>query len=117
MPGYANVKPGVGRAVLEEGETIEDAWTELNRRAKEWHKKEYPHLCETESEPVTQQLVKIMKEPIIRSKQPEQDRIDLLTADIYSCKDLKTLETYRLMAKSDSILQAAYDQQYEKFSK
>lgn len=44
MPGYNNVKPGVFRAILEEGDTLEGAWTELNRRAKEWHKKEYPHI-------------------------------------------------------------------------
>lgn len=44
MPGYANVKPGIGRATLDEGETPEQAWTELNRRAQAWHRKEYPHL-------------------------------------------------------------------------
>src|ERR1700760_2338424 len=44
MPGYNNVKPGIGRVILEEGDTPEQAWTELNRRAQEWHKKEYPHL-------------------------------------------------------------------------
>lgn len=46
MPGYANVKPGASEIVLAPGEQIEDAWTELDRRAKAWHRKEYPHLYE-----------------------------------------------------------------------
>lgn len=44
MPGYANVKPGSSEIILEPGEEIEDAWSELNRRAQAWHRKEYPHL-------------------------------------------------------------------------
>lgn len=44
MPGFSNVKPGAVEIILEEGETIEDAWSELNRRALAWHKKEFPHL-------------------------------------------------------------------------
>lgn len=43
MPGYNNVKPGASEINLEPGETIEQAWTELNQRAMAWHKKEYPH--------------------------------------------------------------------------
>jgi len=46
MPGYNNVKPGTGTIVLEEGETMEEAWSELYRRAIQWHKKEFPHLYE-----------------------------------------------------------------------
>lgn len=53
MPGFSNVKPGVVEIVLEEGETIEDAWSELNRRALAWHRKEFPHLYEQPSPPLS----------------------------------------------------------------
>ena len=49
MPNYGNDRPGVERAVLEDGETMESALTELNQRIIEWHKKEYPHLYPAES--------------------------------------------------------------------
>ena len=44
MPNYGNDRPGVEYAILEDGETMEQALTELNQRIIEWHKKEYPHL-------------------------------------------------------------------------
>jgi hypothetical protein len=44
MPNYGNDRPGVEYAILEDGETMEHALTELNQRIIEWHKKEYPHL-------------------------------------------------------------------------
>lgn len=53
MPGYSNVKPGIVEADLEPGETIEQAWSELNRRAMEWHKKEYPHCYEQRDPPLS----------------------------------------------------------------
>lgn len=44
MPGFSNVKPGAVEIILEDGETVEEAWSELNRRALAWHKKEFPHI-------------------------------------------------------------------------
>lgn len=56
MPGFSNVKPGAVEIILEAGEEVEDAWSELNRRALAWHKKEFPHLYE-ESVPLKSHFV------------------------------------------------------------
>src|ERR1700733_6641571 len=112
MPGYANVKPGASEIVLAPGEQIEDAWTELDRRAKAWHQKSYPHLYDAVPNPGPS----LPEGPLVRSKQPEQERIALLIADIYSCPDLKILESYQLMVKKDPQLQAAYDMQLQRLN-
>lgn len=44
MPNYGSDHPGVVEAILENGETMEEAWTKLNQRMIDWHMNEYPHL-------------------------------------------------------------------------
>lgn len=44
MPGYNNDKPAVVEAILEEGDTMEDCLSALNKRLTAWHQKEYPWL-------------------------------------------------------------------------
>lgn len=126
MPGYANVKPGSSEIILEPGEEIEDAWSELNRRAQAWHRKEYPHLYQEEkgwtpgSDFPQHMKTEVTYGPlpiISKDKEPEERTIGIAIADIYSCESLKVLETYRLMAKSKPELQAAYTQQFAKLSK
>lgn len=46
----------------------------------------------------------------------EADPVAGLIADIYTCDNLKVLESYRLLAKKDKQLQAAYDQMFVKLS-
>lgn len=123
MPGYSNVKPGIGRAILEDGDTLEGAWSELNRRAQEWHKKEYPHLHEEITQqgsngiPLPDEYVRFDSIGVIKQeRKPEDQRIAALIADIYSCSELKVLESYRIMVKANSELQAAYDMQKNKLS-
>lgn len=50
-------------------------------------------------------------------KEPAENTIAGLIADIYSCQELKVLESYRIVVKKDPQLQAAYDQMFEKLSK
>lgn len=50
-------------------------------------------------------------------KEPAENTIAALIADIYSCQELKVLESYRIMVKKDQQLQAAYNQMFEKLSK
>lgn len=45
---------------------------------------------------------------------PEDQRIEAIIADIYSCDELKVLESYRLLAKKEPALQAAYDNMLKK---
>lgn len=44
MPNYGSDHPLVIEAMLEPGETKEEAWSKMNQDMIEWHKKEYPHL-------------------------------------------------------------------------
>jgi len=49
------------------------------------------------------------------SKQPVEVK-PTTVEDIYSCKDLTVLSSYRLIVKSNPGLQKAYDEQYKKLS-
>lgn len=71
-----------------------------------WFTKNYPALDQQPTET-----------SISKTKEPEDRRIGVLVADIYSCESIKILETYKLMAKTKPELQAAYDQQYQKLIK
>lgn len=55
-----------------------------------------------------------LREVVEVSKMNEDQRIAAIISDIYSCKELKVLESYRLMVKSNPQLQEAYDQQFKK---
>lgn len=115
---FGNVRPGVVEATLKPGETMEQALDELDERLNAWHRKKYSHLyqdnkpIEFEQGPINGTLPIISEE-----KEPEARRIGVLVADIYSCLDIKTLETYKFLAKTKPELQAAYTQQLEKLSK
>jgi hypothetical protein len=51
MPNFSNDTPGVVEVILEDGDTIESVWTELNQRAIAWHRAEYPHLYQEGNKP------------------------------------------------------------------
>lgn len=47
--------------------------------------------------------------PIITDgERPTRDTVDFILEDIQSCKEIKVLETYRLIAKKNPILEEAY---------
>lgn len=56
--------------------------------------------------------------PVIAAEKPlpEDQRIASLIADIYSCQELKVLESYKLIVKTNQSLQEAYDQMLKKLS-
>lgn len=87
---------------IQEGETKLDAYRrglkELDQIAADLRKEAHPEIAGN------------------LSKEPEDRRIGMEIADIYSCEDLKTLETYKFIAKSNPELQAAYNQQYAKLN-
>jgi hypothetical protein len=45
----------------------------------------------------------------IQKPEPEETRIGLLIQDIESCKDIKTLESYKFLVKGKQDFQTAYD--------
>lgn len=121
---YGNTRPGVVEAILKPGETLEDALDELDERLTAWHKKRYPHLYEDATQqqsngiPLPDGYVRFESIGVLKQERTSEDqRIAALIADIYSCAELKVLESYRIMAKANPELQAAYDQQKDKLSK
>jgi hypothetical protein len=48
---------------------------------------------------------------------PKQDRVQQLIQDIGTCKDLKVLESYKLMVKANPDLQTAYDNKLKDLKK
>lgn len=107
---------------IQEGETKLDAYRrglkELDQIAAELRKEANPHLYPDLSgiKQDGREIYKYREEAAAFDKQPEEIKIGIAIADIYSCESLKVLETYRLMAKSKPELQAAYDQQKKKLS-
>ena len=110
---------------IQEGETKLDAFRrglkELDQIASELRKEANPHLYPDLSwtkQDGKETLVSREKEVIAAfNNQPEERKIGILLADIYSCESIKVLESYRLIAKLKPELQAAYNQQFEKLSK
>lgn len=92
---------------LEEGQSVEQALDMAKKTVDEWN------LANNSFSPVdsSSQVNDIKIE-----KDHTGNRVAALISDIYSCKELKVLESYRIMAKSSPELQAAYDQQFKKLS-
>jgi hypothetical protein len=101
---------------LGEDDLQEDAWDDAKQRAEAWAAKNFPALDREAARMLSYGQAGSAKE-IIQQKTPEDQRVAALIADIYSCTELKTLESYRIMAKAKPELLAAYEQQYEKLSK
>lgn len=104
---YLQDKVGI-EAFVNEGETIAQALTRAKKEIDEWHESAWP-------------LLKVdtgLQEPaIIQTEKPStEDRIAQLIKDIQSCTEVKVLESYKLIAKNNACLRAAYDQQYEKLT-
>jgi hypothetical protein len=47
---------------------------------------------------------------------PEDQRVALIIADIYTCTDKLVLESYKLMARTNAEIQAAYDLMMKKLT-
>lgn len=78
------------------------------------HMKRYPHLYNEKGEPLYE------KAPMddecrgvkVRDISPEESRLSATQSiinDINTCKEVKVLESYRLIAKSNPEIQTAYD--------
>lgn len=109
---YLNQRLG-GEVILEEGETLADAWAKMKQDANDFHKASYPHLYEKDvtlniNIPPPYGVAEQIPEQKIN---PEEKRIGVFVEDIMGCKDLKTLESYKFIVKSNPELQGAYDLQ------
>lgn len=105
---YLQERPGINAdIVLEEGEDQEactlKALHYLKALTDKFHIEANPHIdhkAPTPGSPL----------PDIQSrKTPKEDTIAQLIADITSSGDVKVLESYKLMVRSNPLFQAAYD--------
>lgn len=103
--------------ILQEGDTPEKALdyvletvTAWNESIKKIHPKEPP--LDLTGIPM------YLASQVIRSEKtiPEDQRIQSLVDDIYSCREVIVLNSYKLLAKTHPALQQAYDEMLKKLS-
>jgi hypothetical protein len=91
-------------APVKEGQTWDYVWDELERQAIEKHFNKYKELYEMRG------TVERTIEPIIQTNESSKEKQVLaIIASINTCTELKVLESYRLIAKSNPQIQEAYN--------
>lgn len=103
--------------ILQEGETPEKALDYALETVTAWNestKKAQPNMPPMDLTGLPPHLAT----QVVRSDRPvpEVERKRKLMDDIYSCTELKVLESYRLLAKSSPELQQSYDEMLKKLS-
>ena len=108
LGSYQSEKIGV-EISINEGENAMEALDTAKKLCQEFHEKNNPEPFvsgETIIQPaLTEPIPEIKIDKKTAKEQQEQKLID----DINSCTELKVLESYRLIAKSNEKLQTAYD--------
>lgn len=114
---YLNVRVGVELEVPDDGDMkseINTLWDNILAI----HMERYPHLYTKEGKPLYEGYkgegdecrgtqIKNVEEPI--KKEPKRSAEDEMVSSILSCKELKVLESYRLIARNNPIFQEAYN--------
>lgn len=102
--------------ILQEGDTPEKALDYALETVTAWNQsiKKLPIEWEKIADlpPSLKPTITIQSEPQIS----EHQRLLSLIGDIYSCDELKILESYRLLAKSHPAIQEAYDNMLKKLT-
>lgn len=112
---YSNERIGI-EAMLDEGEKPEEAISQLKQMVEEFHKQSNPQFYQEGGE-VGMAYPEILagREPI--TQDAKEKRVLLLIGDINSCKEVKVLESYRLIAKQIPEIQSAYEKKMQELSK
>lgn len=102
----------------------QDALDDGKERAEAWFNSRYPPVDKFSAYgcDVTQGIDVSRPTSGPLSRQVEKDyqedkRIAIIISDIYSCAELKVLESYKFVAKQSPEIQSAYNQMFEKLSK
>ncbi len=85
------------------------ALDEAKKLVEQYHKENNQHLFhdQTPDVPVTSQIIRQMG---------PRSREDQIEADIRTCKDVKVLESYKLIAKSNPVLKMAYNEKFQELT-
>lgn len=109
IEAYRNFKMNI-EGSLQPGETYDEAVLDAFRKVMSAGDKVYAELKIPMS---TQSSINSL--PVIRSQEDAIADADLFV-QIYSCNELKVLESYKLIVKGKPELQQAYDEMYLKLS-
>lgn len=108
---YQNEKIGL-EASIDKGEDPLEVLAELKSIAEKFHRENNPGLyTQTNPEP----FYTVREEPSTGTPlliQEPRTAVPLIIQDIGTCTSIKTLETYKFIAKSNPEIQAAYDSKY-----
>jgi hypothetical protein len=102
LGNYSSERIGVDM-VLNEGEDAKFALSECKKLVEEYHREseaEYPHQC------IEERIIPVNK-----------STAEHLADEINSCKEVKVLESYKLIVKNDSGLQLLYDSKHKSLTK
>lgn len=85
------------------GETPEQLMDRVAKIHEEWFKKKYNPLADLE--------LGFGKEAVqeIQVQKPEEHRVGILAEDIVSCKDLVTIDSYRLLVANNATLKPVWE--------
>lgn len=106
---YLQEKVGL-EASLDPGDDEQGVLEWLKEKVEKFHADNNPEQVDNAFNALTQAV--ITEKPI-----PADQRIAVIIADIYSCKELKVLESYKLMVKGNPELETAYEEMKNKLSK
>ncbi len=112
---FLNAKIGL-EATLEEGDNIEECYHKLSEEVKALARKEQVGLFEI-IEPANEMPQQGWTSYTPPKNTVEERRIGDIDKDIRSCKDVRVLETYRLLVKKNPEFKPVYDEMHEKLSK
>lgn len=100
-------KEWVGTDVeIEEGEDIDEVYRQVKAKVHQMVTGYLPEPMAVRPIPVPQQLG---PREIKVDKVPEEERVSKLIEDLNTCTSIKVLESYKLIAKLNPSVQAAYD--------
>jgi len=109
LGAFINEKVGV-EMTIDEGEDVMSVLNEAKKLVTTFHYESNKELYEMKGTKVTDI---VDGEPIIKLD-AKQSQTQSIIKDISTCTELKTLEAYRLIAKSNKEIQTAYDNQFKK---
>lgn len=108
LQAYANEKIGI-EVELDETDDLDTVFQELKTKVERLHIENMPVLVA--SNPIIEQVQQI-KEPPKPKLSPEETMIN----EINTCKELKVLESYRLIVKKNPKYQEIYDRKLKELT-
>lgn len=113
---YENIQLGM-EGTVDPGETYEEAVVKAHQQIVASFEEIWPFAnLDTGFGPGVQPSQQTPLSEIKVEKIPEEERVRKLIDDLNTCTTLKVLESYKLIAKLNPTVQAAYDMKYKELT-